>query len=106
MKKKASNPMKLEFLKAGFNHAYKFKDGSGKWTPYLHFVKQSDNKLFFKPVDDTESTLDVEVISVFLTTVPDLLAGEYKIFNQCKFYGTWQKAPHVCGKDCPLGKAI
>jgi len=85
---------------SNFSIAYKFKN-EGKWTPLLHFVKQDADLLVFKPVEDTESTDKIHVISLFVTTTADKTCKEFKM---CQFYGTWEKAPHVCGTDCPLGK--
>jgi hypothetical protein len=84
--------------------AYKFKDASGKWTPLLHYVAKKKDTFVFKPVEDTQSTAKVAVISIFLAAEGDLQNLNAKVFTMCKFYGSWEPAPHVCGKDCPLGK--
>ena len=80
------------------NTAYKFKAQKG-WTPLLHFVKSEGGLAFFKPVDDTESTLTHSVLRLYITAEHD---ASVKVFTQCKFYGTWEKDSHVCGIECPL----
>ena len=87
--------------------AYKFKAADGKWTQLLTFVRVKENSAtvmhvaVFKPETDRLSTLKELVIQVFIGPV-DL--SQYRVFNMCKFYGTWERAPHVCGADCPLGR--
>jgi hypothetical protein len=90
---------KFEFT-TDANAAYKFKAQGGGWTPLLHYVKSEGGLAFFKPVEDNESTLTHSVLRMYITAEQDASVKEFK---QCKFYGTWEKAPHVCGKDCPLG---
>jgi hypothetical protein len=78
--------------------AYKFKDASGKWTPYLHYLSERGGHYVFAPVEPQEG-----VLSIFMAASQDLNAIDTKVFTMCKFYGTWEPATHECGKDCPLG---
>jgi hypothetical protein len=95
--------MTKDELTTDTNVAFKIKvhvDGKTKWSPLLSFTKVHGEYLFFKPVEDTLSTLTHEIIQVYLGSESCL--ADAKKFIQCKFYGEWVKAPHVCGKDCPL----
>lgn len=87
------------------NHdtAYKFK-ADGKLTPFLHYLSEKGGMYVFKPVEDTESTNKVEVIHIYLAKAENLDQLNAKVYTQCKFYGSWELAPHICGQDCPLGK--
>lgn len=81
------------------NVAYKFKTSDGRWSPLLHFVKETaTGYLIFKPVEDTKSTAKVDVVEIYVG-VADM---PMKVYNLCKFYGSWELAPHTCGNDCPL----
>ena len=101
---KATSKVSVEFT-TNPDTAYKFKGADGKWTQLLTFVKLGEmggkSVAFFKPETDHLSTLTKRVLQIFIGET-DL--SHYKTFTMCKFYGSWEKAPHICGKDCPLGK--
>lgn len=79
--------------------AYKFKDASGKWTPLLSYLSERSGHFVFRPVEPVAG-----VLHIFMAAAGDLDALNAKVFTMCKFYGSWEPAPHVCGKDCPLDK--
>ncbi len=82
------------------NVAYTFKTRDGGRTRLLHYLKSEGGLAFFSPVTDSESTLTHSILRLYITAEHD---DTVRVFQQCKFYGSWEKAPHECGKDCPLG---
>jgi hypothetical protein len=91
--------MTVSDLTTDANIAYKLKM-VGKLTPLLSYVGFKKGFYVFKPETDNKSTLKEQVVELFLATEDTVATGT--VFIQCKFYGEWEKAPHVCGKDCPL----
>lgn len=72
------------------DHAYKLRMPNGKWSPYLRFVKEAHGRYAFKPVEDTESTLEHHIISVFIGNRVDVENGRHFIMN--KKYAEWEPA--------------
>lgn len=80
--------MKIESLTTRLDHAYKLRLQSGKWSPFLTFVKTKEGFFIFTPSEDTESTLEIHVMHLFVASEQDVLGGKHYVMD--KKYGTWE----------------
>ena len=80
------------------NIAYKAKLADGRWSKLMEFQRLGEMAghavAIFSALDPKEGTIEM-----YIGSADD---SAYRRFVQCKFYGTWERSPHVCGKDCPL----
>jgi len=83
--------MQTKELTTDWNHAYKMRMSDGRWSPYLHFVKQDKAHFVFEPVEDNESTLDHHVLHIFIGAEGDVLKARHFVMNPK--YAMWEPAP-------------
>ena len=94
-----SSSMKASDFKPGV--AYKFL-WDGAWTPKLALLRSTDGKIVLKLYDADDE--EENTLSVWICNEDELDALKFKALVCCKYYGTWEKATHVCGKNCPAGR--
>ena len=91
-------------LKNDVNVRYRVKISGGsrnrRWSPLVRFIRAArigklEANVFSRNYEDAKGN---DVTHLYITD-RDAVVEEYV---ECKFYGEWFKAPHICGTDCPL----
>jgi len=83
--------MRIEDLTTDQNHAYKMRMSNGRWSPYLHFVRQKGAHFLFEPTEDNESTPDHHVLNIYVGAEGDVLKARHFVMNPK--YAMWEPAP-------------